>query len=139
MGAKPTTHGASYKLNPSSCSRVTAHPDTTTKSAYFRVGNDPGIEGCCGVVCHIYEKSLALIGNASGQGAEVAGIAPRDSRQSGSNPQKMRFCPIGDDPTLEQTMPVLSGLCTRGRHAKKARQRAAGYGHAHRTGRCEIT
>ncbi len=29
---------------------------------------------------HLSEKSLALIGNASGQGAEVAGIAPRHFR-----------------------------------------------------------
>jgi hypothetical protein len=29
---------------------------------------------------HPPEKSLALIGNASGQGAEVAGIAPRHFR-----------------------------------------------------------
>jgi hypothetical protein len=46
---------------------------------------------------------------------------------------------IGDDPTLEQTMPVLSGLALARATHKKASQRAVGYGHAHWTGRCEIT
>ena len=34
----------------------------------------------CSRVWYTPEKSLALIGNASGQGAEVAGIAPRHFR-----------------------------------------------------------
>jgi hypothetical protein len=59
-------------------------------------------------------------------------------RQSGSNPQKCGPVRIGDDSTLEQTMPVLSGLALARATHKKASQRAVGYGHAHWTGRCEI-